>query len=231
MRESRRRKYDLVAFDMDGVLVEYPSSWTWVHDHFGVTNETALEEYINGRIDDREFMRRDISLWIARKSDLCKTDIDSILKGLPIVKGIGDTISKLKSKGMKTVIISGGLDSVAKGISDLYGFDGWIANGLECDPAGRLTGEGILRVELTNKRIALDSFLRRWDIARDRTVCVGNSFVDVSMLEGCGLKIAFNPIDDVVTTAADVVLNDSDLRYILPFILDKAPIRKDEQKI
>ncbi|MGD0057646.1 MAG: HAD-IB family phosphatase, partial [Methanomassiliicoccales archaeon] len=184
MRESSRRKYDLVAFDMDGVLVKYPSSWTWVHHHFGVTDETALEEYINGGIDDREFMRRDISLWIARKSDLCKTDIDAILEGLPVTDGIGATVSELRSEGIRTVIISGGLDSVAKHISELYGFDAWIANGLECDRAGKLTGEGILRVELTNKRVALDSFLERWKIARDRTACVGNSFVDVSMFRG-----------------------------------------------
>ena len=231
MRDSRRRKYDLVAFDMDGVLVEYPSSWTWVHHRFGVTNETALEEYVNGSIDDREFMRRDISLWIARKSDLCKADIDSILEGLPTTQGIGETVSRLKDEGMRTTIISGGLDSVAENISRMYGFDAWIANGLECDQAGRLTGEGILRVELTNKKAALDSFLERWGIARDRTVCVGNSFVDVSMFAGCGLKIAFNPIDEVVKKAADVIVNDPDLRSILPYILGDLPVRNQEEKI
>lgn len=224
MRESRHRRYDLVAFDMDGVLVEYPSSWTWVHHHFGVTNETALEEYVRGSIDDREFMRRDISLWIARKSDLCKTDIDSILEDLPVTQGVGETISRIKDEGIRTAIISGGLDSVAETISRKYGFDSWVANGLECDRAGRLTGEGILRVELTNKRVALESFLKRWNIERERTVCVGNSFVDVSMFEGCGLKIAFNPIDDLVKKAADIVVDDTDLRSILPVILGRSTV-------
>ncbi len=219
MRESRRR-YDLVAFDMDGVLVRYPSSWTWVHHHFGVTNETALDEYVKGHIDDREFMRRDISLWIARKADLCKTDIDSILEDLPVTPGIGETISRVRGNGIRAAIVSGGLDSVAGTIAKKYGFDGWLANGLECDRTGKLTGEGILRVELTNKRRALDSFLKEWKIERERTVCVGNSFVDASMFEGCGLKIAFNPIDDVIKKAADVIVDDEDLRSILPLILD-----------
>ncbi|MCJ7516515.1 MAG: HAD-IB family phosphatase [Methanomassiliicoccales archaeon] len=220
MRESRPRKYDLVAFDMDGVLVRYPSSWTWVHHHFGVTNETALEAYMQGQIDDREFMRRDISLWIERKEDLCKADIDRILEDLPVTEGIDDTVSILKREGIKTAIVSGGLDSVARGMSERYGFEGWIANGLEYDRAGRLTGEGILRVELMNKRAALDSVLKLWGIGRERTVCVGNSFVDVSMFEECGLKIAYNPIDDIVSKKADIVINAEDLRSILPFILD-----------
>jgi phosphoserine phosphatase len=58
-----QRRYDLVAFDMDGVLVNYTSCWTWVHDHFRVTNEASLKAFIDGDIDDMEFMRRDIALW------------------------------------------------------------------------------------------------------------------------------------------------------------------------
>jgi hypothetical protein len=40
------------------------------------------------------------------------------------------------------------------------------------------------------------------------------------MFEDCGLKIAYNPIDDIVSKKADVVINAEDLRSILPFILD-----------
>ena len=33
------RHYDLVIFDMDGVLTRDRSSWTFVHDMMGVSNE------------------------------------------------------------------------------------------------------------------------------------------------------------------------------------------------
>ena len=36
-----RRKYDLVCFDMDGVLTKLRSSWAWVHQSLGVENEAA----------------------------------------------------------------------------------------------------------------------------------------------------------------------------------------------
>ena len=53
----------LVVFDMDGVLTEYFSSWVRVHEHFGTDNDEALRLYMEGKIDDEEFMRRDIALW------------------------------------------------------------------------------------------------------------------------------------------------------------------------
>ncbi|MDH7508825.1 MAG: HAD-IB family phosphatase [Methanomassiliicoccales archaeon] len=218
---TKERRFDLVAFDMDGVLVDYPSSWTWIHNHFGVTNETSLEEYIRGEIDDTEFMRRDIALWKACKKDLSKKDIESILTPLPLLKGIDETVRALKNAGMRTVIVSGGIDVIAERIKRIFGFDDYIANGLEFDEKGCLTGEGILRVELTNKRRALDSFLHRWGISRNRVVSIGNSFVDVSMFEDCGLSIAFNPIDEVVVKNADVIVRSNDLRAVLPIILEE----------
>jgi hypothetical protein len=82
------RRYDLVAFDMDGVLVNYTSCWTWVHDHFKVTNEASLKAFIEGDIDDMEFMRRDISLWRRERPELCRKELDSILAPVPMNEGI-----------------------------------------------------------------------------------------------------------------------------------------------
>ncbi len=212
-------EYELVAFDMDGVLVDHISSWTWVHEHFKVNNEASLVDYIEGRIDDAEFMRRDIELWLALRDDLCIDDIDEILKPVPVIPGIRDTVDALHRRGMRCVIVSGGLDMAARRIAEDNGFDDHIANSLACDERGRLTGEGVLRVELTNKRKALQRFQQKFGVAEERTVAIGNSFVDVSMFSASGLAIAFNPIDDEVQRNADVVLRSRDIRDVLPPIL------------
>lgn len=212
-------KWGLVAFDMDGVLVDYTSSWTWVHEHFKVNNEESLVAYIEGRIDDLEFMRRDIKLWKEMKKDLCRKDIEEILRPVPIIAGIKETVDALHDHGSKVVIVSGGLDMTAEKIAREFGFDDYIANSVECDPYGRLTGEGVLRVELANKRRALQEFQSRYGVPEERTVAIGNSFVDVSMFNGSGLSIAFNPIDDFVRTHAHVVMTARDLREVLRPIL------------
>lgn len=216
--------YGLVAFDMDGVLVDHPSSWTWVHKHFKVDNEASLVAYIEGRIDDREFMRRDINKWLSVRRDLCLRDIDEILRPVPVTPGIRETVSALHSHGMRCVIVSGGLDMAAKRIAEANGFDDHIANSLACDENGHLTGEGVLRVELTNKRQALERFQERYGVPAERTVAIGNSFVDVSMFSTSGLSIAFNPIDETVERSADVVLRSRDLRDVLRPILGQGPL-------
>lgn len=217
---SSGRRFDLVAFDMDGVLVEYNSSWVWIHRHFGVSNETALQDFIEGRIDDLEFMRRDIALWKERIPEIDIDYVSGILDPIPEVSGIEETVRSLRENGIRTVIISGGLDIVAQRIAERYSFDGWAANGLEVGEDGSLTGNGILRVELVNKRKALDSFLQKWGIPGERAAAVGNSFVDVSMFKGCSLSIAFNPIDAWVAENATAVVTSDDLREILPLLID-----------
>jgi phosphoserine phosphatase len=214
------RRYDLVAFDMDGVLIDYPSTWTWVHDHFGVHNRESVDAFLRGEIDDMEFMRRDISLWMRKRPGLCQADMAEILRPLPFMKGLQETTAALRQAGMRLVIISGGLESVAGQIARNNGFDDYVANGYECDARGDLTGKGVLNVWLKSKRDALTKFQSRYGVTKERTVSIGDSFIDISMFEMSGLRIAFNPIDDYVTSVADHVVRERDLRKVLPLILN-----------
>jgi len=213
-------RFDLVAFDMDGVLVDYRSCWTWVHDHFHVDNEEALNLFIEGKIDDMEFMRRDIALWKEKNPCLCREDLNSILEPLPITRGIEETVSALKAHGIRTVIVSGGIDIVAERIAEHYGFDDFLANGVECGPDGKVTGEGVLRVELKNKKAALEFLLRKHGVSKERTASIGDSFIDIPMFEASGMSIAYNPSDDVVRKKATYVVESTDLTAVLPYILD-----------
>ncbi|QLH74793.1 MAG: HAD-IB family phosphatase [Methanomassiliicoccales archaeon] len=213
------RRYDLVAFDMDGVLIDYPSTWTWVHDHFGVRNRESVDAFLRGEIDDLEFMRKDISLWIDKRPGICRGDLEKILWPVPLMKGLEETVSAIKASGAKCVIVSGGLDTAAERIADRFGFDGFLANGFECSEDGRLTGQGVLRVMLKSKMSSLMEFQRRFGIRPERTASIGDSFIDVSMFELSALKIAFNPIDELVVGRADHVIREKDLRLVLPYIL------------
>lgn len=212
-------KYELIAFDLDGVIVSEWSSWEWVHRHFGVDNIKSLGAFCKGDIDDMEFMRRDIELWKQINPDVNLKDIGGILKKAPVTKGSVETVCALKDLGAKTCIISGGIDLLADHIGFKCGIDKVMSNGLVADENGKLLGEGILNVELRDKATALRSLLDEFDVQPKKCAAIGNSWVDISMFEVAGFGIAFNPIDEEVIEAADVVVESDDLREILPYLI------------
>jgi phosphoserine phosphatase len=213
----------LAVFDMDGVLVEPRSSWRTVHGHLGTENEEAYRLYMEGLIDDPEFMRRDIAVWKGRMPDIDMRFIDSLFAGVPLIDGCLEAVSSLRGKGFDMILISGGLDSLAYRIGMVVPLSGIYCNGLEADGSGRLTGEGILRVPLRDKGGVLRSHLKGKDY--DWIATVGDSIVDVTMFEESDLSIAFRPMDRQAAAGADIVIESTDLRSVVQPILMRAPGR------
>ena len=210
--------YELVVFDMDGVLTDIESSWRFVHQHFGLSNELAVRAYLNKEIDDFEFMKRDIALWKGVKENISITEIKKILQGVPMMKGAGECMKKLKERGIKTAIVSAGLDLLASRVASEIEIDHVYANGIESND-GILTGKGILRVSLMEKDVSIQKLARKMDIPLNRIVAVGNSHFDIQMFKICGLGIAFNPLDELTRNAADVVIEEKDLS-LLPDLIE-----------
>ena len=205
----------LVAFDMDGVLVDTVSSWVHVHRQFGVNNDHSLHAYLRGEIDDQEFIRRDIELWRRIDPEVTSEKIRGMLASAPLMNGAAETMEELRRRGFKTVIVSAGIDLLSERVAEELRMDLQFANGLCTDDADRLSGEGIFRVRLMEKGKTVTEAARRLGVGPDHIVSVGNSRYDVSMFEHSALGIAFCPEDDHVREKADVVVDEKDLRKVL----------------
>ena len=212
-------KYDMVAFDLDGVIVAERSSWEWVHKDFGLDNSHSLKAFCDGKIDDHEFMRTDIAMWHEINPETNLSHIKDILLKATINKGSVETIQALKKQGLKTVIISGGIDLLADHVGELCGVDKVMSNGLAADESGKLTGEGILRVKLRDKASTLRQLLEEFNVKPERCAAIGNSWVDITMFEVAKFGIAFNPIDGETITAANVTVESDDLRDVLEYLV------------
>ena len=215
------RKYDLVCFDMDGTLTKLRSSWCWVHSCFEVDNEPAYQAFCNGEIDEPEFMRRDIALWTNKNPDVTIRDIAVLFRDMPLIDGIQETIACLKANGIRTVIISGGIDLAAKMLANEFGFDDYIADEVLSYEDGRLTGEGKMNVDLRDKGINVRQYIEKYGTTMERTVSVGNSFTDIPMFKNSGMSIAFNPTDPYTQEAATHTIFSENIADILDFIMEQ----------
>jgi phosphoserine phosphatase len=201
---------------MDGVLLDTVSSWKYIHDYFGTTNERSIIPYLRGDIDYLEFIRRDVSLWKTNGEAVRKVTIEKILYSIPLIAGVRECISFLKNHDVQTAIISAGLDILAEKVAADLGIDYAYANEVVVGADGRLTGEGVLHVELMQKDKNVKDLVKKLHVSLDSCAAVGNSCFDIPMLEVCGLGIAFNPEDSCIVECADVVVKEKDLRKLIP---------------
>lgn len=213
------RRYDLVCFDMDGVLTAMRSTWHWLNQCMGIDNEATYKAYLCGEIDQPEFMRRDIAQWKTVKPDIRTSDLIRFFQTIPLTGGIQETVACLKSNGIASVIVSGGVDLAARMIAEEFGFDDYVADSVCCHPDGTLTGEGEMVVDLNDKGIKVRHFIEKYGATKERTVSIGNSYTDIPMFRNSGMSIAFNPTDDPTKEAATYVVQSDNISDVLDYIL------------
>jgi phosphoserine phosphatase len=212
-----------VAFDMDGTLLDVSSSWAEVHRFFGDENTEALHLFITDQIDDQEFMRRDLALWRRHRPHITEEDLVSILAPVPLMPGAHELFDALHARGIRTAIVSGGLDVIAQRIGRALGVDRILANGFVLDGHGRLTDEGIIRVPIKRKGEVVAGLQREFGLSVEECAAVGNSEIDVAMFERSRIGVAFLPEDDHVRRRATHVVTEKDLRRVIGPLTEERP--------
>jgi phosphoserine phosphatase len=209
-------KYKLVAFDMDGTLVKGNGSWVRIHRHFGTLEigDRNLRDYEEGKIDYEEFMKRDISAWLSKKRVHLST-IERILSDFQLVDDAGYVIEKLKERKIIPVVITSGIDLLARKVADKLGIVHFFSNSLQVDKNGYLTGEGILGVDPTKKDLILKKICRKLGVKKEESIAVGDSKYDSSLLKSAGLGIAYGRDEELCRIADASILSLKELLLLV----------------
>ena len=181
-----RDHIQLASFDMDGTVLEHNSSWVAINKHFGTEHHgaTSLRRYTEGKIDYREFMRRDIGSW---PKEVTKDEISGVLSEYRIRREAPEVFDELRSRGIRTALVTSGIDLLAERVSKDLGIDYWLANGLKFDRRGVLLPTGIARVDPTRKDVAYKKLLAKIGIPAKKTIAVGDTIYDMAFLKSARL--------------------------------------------
>lgn len=204
----RKKEFKAIAFDLDGTLVEKESSWVTIHEFFKTFDkeQTNIKAYTRGLIDFEEFMNREIAFW---PKNLHINLIEDILSDYSLKKNVNCVVNILRNTGFIIIIVSAGIDILANKVAkDLEVFH-ILANGLEIDDEGYLTGKSIYRVDLVDKHKALENYTSKFEISLDECIAVGDSKFDLNFLTNCGLSIAMGN-DEILSKKADIIISELD---------------------
>jgi phosphoserine phosphatase len=210
----------LVVFDVDGTLTKHSSVWWRLHELFETTVEGKLyyDQYFAGDISYDDWADLDAGLWKGRTLE----EVMKVVQSTQLSPGAKETIQTLNDKGLKTAILSGGLDIMANEIGRQLGISFVLTNILHHQD-GILTGKVDNLVAWGGKADSIQQICNHFEIPLEKTAFVGDGRNDVSVFKVVGLSIAYNPEDQEVADAADVVIHEDDLRVIIPYVISGFP--------
>ncbi|MAV44283.1 MAG: hypothetical protein CMA30_07405 [Euryarchaeota archaeon] len=117
----------LVCLDMDRVLVDHLSTWQFVYDNMGLSNDESFDLYNQGLLDEWDWIKLDIALIKGSRSSLEDPITDGELRGhmegMPMMKNWKMLIQGLIDDGAKVAIVSGGLQQTARDIAAQFPSD------------------------------------------------------------------------------------------------------------
>jgi len=205
----------LAVFDLDGTLKAAVSPWRYLHQALRVEEQAALHRtrFLAGEIDYPEWGRLDAALW--KGTELSR--VEAIFRSNAYRPGVHALFALLQRSGVRTAIISTGLDVHARQVAAELGVWRTVTNELLVQD-GRLTGEVITHVTEYTKGQAMTRFREEAGVPPEQCLAAGDGPADVDLFAQAALAVAVCPRDERVRRAAHFVIEDGDLSSIIPLL-------------
>jgi phosphoserine phosphatase len=189
-QDARLTDFGLVAMDMDSTLVSIESI-DEIADLKGVKPQVAeiTACTMRGEIDFAESLTRRTALLQGLDQSALQQVYDERLKLNP---GAERMLQRMKSLGIRTLLISGGFTFFTDRLRERLGIDYSAANTLEIVD-GKITGKVL--GEIIGAQGKADVLTRVTDelgLKRSQVIAIGDGANDLKMLAGAGISIAYH---------------------------------------
>lgn len=216
-----QREHDLVAFDVDGTLIESDDGrvvWQLLNEHYDPRRQNARRyaAYINGEITYPQWVDLDVGDWVAARAT--RADLARIItRHLRLVTGAKEAIETLARRGYRLAVISGTIDLTLELLLPEHPFEEVFTNKIWFSEDGQIEGWEPTPFDMDGKADALTTLAQRMGIPLSRTAYVGDNVNDLQVMSVAGLPVAFEPKTPEVRQAARRVVT-GDLRGLLEIL-------------
>ena len=203
-------------------MLKVKSSWEYVHDYFNVPlslREKNLEDYITGKIDYNEWVKRDVELWVkalGRRPSI--KDLEEALDNIILNTEAYNAVEELRRQGVILGILSAGIGQAARRVKNILKLDFYLANDIVFDRKGLLSLNQQATVPPFQKPLILTWLAKKYSIPLTSVAYIGDSTWDISVMRIAGCGIAYNYDNDLLVEYADKVIDNLEE---LPKILEK----------
>lgn len=186
----RLSDFGLVVMDMDSTLITIECI-DEIADMLGIKPQVAAitEAAMRGEIDFSESLRRRVALL----SGLEESALDRVYgERLKLSPGAEKMLEKLKTMGIRTLLVSGGFTFFTDRLKTRLGLDFTASNTLEV-VSGKLTGRVLGNiVDAQGKADWLNRVRNELNLSRDQVIAIGDGANDLKMLGEAGIGIAYH---------------------------------------
>ncbi len=196
----------LMVFDMDGVLLKNRNSWDVIinraikNNNYNDYNrmEYTFDYIYKNNIPENYY------------NNLKDYNIKKYLNINDMSDNINNTVEYLKSKNIKTAIVSAGSHCFAEYLSDLFGMDYFIGNKIDINKK-----IFIKNVDPAYKDKNIKFIQKKFNVKMENTISIGDSFYDLSMKRSSKYFIAFNPSNIEMMKYSDFVVKSNNLYDVI----------------
>jgi phosphoserine phosphatase len=171
------------------------------------------ERAMRGELDFAESLRERV----ATLAGLPEAVLDQAFNQVKLSVGATELIAAVHAAGGRVGAVSGGFTQILEPLAKSLSLDYYRANDLEVRD-GKLTGKVIGRIiDRQAKAEALIEWAADFGVSVEDVAAIGDGANDLDMFEVSGISFAYHA-KPKVREAADVCIDDPDLRLVIPHL-------------